>query len=193
MSKVRPILMDFPETIETQRLILRGLKHGEGAMMNAAIVESLPELNRWAGWVHPVPTPEDSEEFVRTSIANWLLRKLTTFAIFTKDNGRFIGCTGFHAIDWDLRKFETGYWIRSSETGKGYITEATKAVTRFAFEHFKARRLEIRCDAENLKSKAIPERLGFKLEGRFAACNKRFDDNSLGEQLVYARTNIEGL
>jgi RimJ/RimL family protein N-acetyltransferase len=193
MIKIRPILIDFPETIESQRLIIRGLKHGEGAMMNAAIVESLPELNRWVGWVHPVPTPEDSEEFVRTAISNWLLRKLTTLAIFTKDSGRFVGCTGFHAIDWDIGKFETGYWVRSSEAGKGYITEAMRAATKFAFEHLKARRLEIRCDAENLKSKAIPERLGFKLEGRFAEFNKRFDDNSLGEQLVYARTHIEGL
>jgi RimJ/RimL family protein N-acetyltransferase len=62
-------------------------------------------------------------------------------------------------------KFEIGYWCRKGFTGRGYITEAVRGLTVFAFEILKANRVEIRCDQRNVRSRKVAERLGFKLEG----------------------------
>lgn len=193
MTEPRPLLLNLPEVIETKRLTIEVPRVGDGIAMNAGILASLPELNRWCGWVHPVPTIDDSEEFVRRSIGQWYLRTQFSFVIRTKDQRRLVGCTGFHNINWKLGHFETGYWCHTPDSGHGYITEAMREICLFAFQTLNAKRLEIRCDSENIRSRRIPERLGFALEGQFSGVNQRFDDNSMGTQLIYARNNLDGL
>ena len=70
-----------------------------------------------------------------------------------------------HRIDWNVPKFEIGYWLRRSLHGRGLMTEAVIGIKDFAFEHLNARRVEIRCDARNEKSSAVARRAGFDLEG----------------------------
>ena len=45
------------------------------------------------------------------------------------------------------------------------MTEAVKELTDFGLNQLKFKRIEIRCESTNLKSRTIPEKLGFKLEG----------------------------
>jgi ribosomal-protein-serine acetyltransferase len=68
-------------------------------------------------------------------------------------------------LDWEMRSFEIGYWIRASEHGKGYVTDAVKLLTAFAFQELSANRVFIRCSTKNLRSSAIPRGLGFAHEG----------------------------
>jgi RimJ/RimL family protein N-acetyltransferase len=77
--------------------------------------------------------------------------------IFDKETEQFIGLSGLYKPDWEIRKFEIGYWIDTRMSGKGYMTDAVQGITNFAFTELKARRVEIRCDTLNYKSKAIPE------------------------------------
>jgi RimJ/RimL family protein N-acetyltransferase len=58
-----------------------------------------------------------------------------------------------------------GYWIRPDAAGQGHVTEAVRLLSVLAFGPLDARRVEIRCDALNLKSRAVAERCGFTLEG----------------------------
>jgi RimJ/RimL family protein N-acetyltransferase len=67
--------------------------------------------------------------------------------------------------DWEVPKFEIGYWARTSQTGHGYITEAVNGVVRLAIDTLGANRLEIRCDTKNDRSAAVAKRVGFVLEG----------------------------
>jgi len=193
LKELKPILMDLPDTIETDRLVIKIPQVDDGKAVNAAILASLTELRRWVGWVHPVPTVADSEEFVRRSIGQWHLRTQFSFLVRVKGSSDVIGATGFHNIDWKMGRFETGYWCRTDHSGKGFTTEATRAMTKYAFEYLNAKRLEIRCDEENIRSRKIPERLGYRLEAKFEHYNQRFDDNSLGTQLVFARNGLDGL
>ena len=193
MTEPRPMLMNLPDVIETDRLVIQIPKVGDGKAVNLAIQASLPELRRWVGWVHPVPSVDDSEEFVRRSIGQWYLRSQFSFLVRTKASLEVIGATGFHAIDWKLGRFETGYWCHTAHSGKGYTTEATRAMTKYAFDHLNATRLEIRCDAENVRSRKIPERLSYTLEAQLKHYNRRFDDNSFGTQLIYARSDANGI
>ncbi|HUB27599.1 MAG TPA: GNAT family protein, partial [Tepidisphaeraceae bacterium] len=60
---------------------------------------------------------------------------------------------------------EIGYWIRTSLAGGGYASEAVAALTRLAFDSFKAARVEIQTDELNTRSRRVAERAGFVLEG----------------------------
>ncbi len=105
--------------------------------------------------------------------------------LFDRATGKLVGSSGLHRINWDIPRFEVGYWVRKSFAGQGYITEATNAVTRFAFQQLKAKRVEIRCDALNERSAAVPKRLGFDLDAYL-----RLSDTHAGEArdtLIFSR------
>jgi len=78
---------------------------------------------------------------------------------------RYLGGTGLHVHDWDIAYFEIGYWIRASAQGHGYVTEAVRLLTDYVFDTLKASRVEIRCDELNVRSAAVPRRLGYVEEG----------------------------
>ena len=64
-----------------------------------------------------------------------------------------------------MRRFEIGYWVRKSAQGQGYVSEVVAALARMAFEELQARRVEIRMDVNNARSRVVAERCGFELEG----------------------------
>ncbi len=161
---MNPILLDFPHEFETERLLIRCPLPGDGPMVNEAIVESQEELKEWMPFAVTVPSLDASEENVRRAHANFLLREDLRLHMFLKSSGRFVGSTGLHRINWHVGRFEIGYWIRTSEAGQGLVTEAVHGIVQWASDHLNARRIEIRCDARNLRSRKIAERAGFYLE-----------------------------
>jgi RimJ/RimL family protein N-acetyltransferase len=161
---MNPILMDIPEVIESERLILRCPRAGDGSVLFESAEASRAELNPWMPWSEK-QTLEEAELFARRAHAEFILRESLGFIIFRKSDGAHVGNTGLHRFDWDVPRFEIGYWCRTSMTGNGYISEATTALERFAFDILKAKRVEIHVDDRNDKSWRIPERLGYTLEG----------------------------
>lgn len=131
-------------------------------------------------------TLEEAEVNVREAHVEFLRRTDLRLHIFHRDTGAFIGSTGLHRIDWEVPKFEIGYWIDNNHSGKGYMSEAVKGVTDFAFQELKANRVEIRCDIKNTKSRAIPERLGYKLESVHYNDSIAVDCNELRDTCIYA-------
>lgn len=166
---LKPLLVDVPERIETDRLILRCPQPGDGATVNAAICDSLDDLRPYMPWAQTAPTLDESEALARRDQAKFRLRTDLVMLIFERNadglEGRLLGSSGMHRIDWDARKFEIGYWLRNGEQGRGFVTETVAALTRMAFDRLHARRVEIRMDASNERSWRVAERAGFTLEG----------------------------
>ncbi len=160
-----PLLLDFPESFESDRLTIRAPRVGDGAEINAAVRETFDDLKIWMPWAQQMPTLEESEAFVRRAQCQFLGREDLTLLLFLKGTNTLVGGSGLHQINWDIPKFEIGYWCRKRFQGQGYITESTEAITTFAFETLGAKRVGIRCDSKNIRSRRIPDRLGFKLEG----------------------------
>jgi RimJ/RimL family protein N-acetyltransferase len=150
--------------ITTARLLMRPPQADSGKACNEAIQESFDELHQWMPWAKTRPTIDETEEFARQASADWILRKELVLWIYDKQTGEFLGGTGFHHIDWNIPRFEIGYWLRSGKTGQGIMTEAIHALTQYAFETLKAKRVEIRCDEDNLKSRKVAKRCGYELE-----------------------------
>ena len=81
-----------------------------------------------------------------------------TYLLFARD--RPIGKIW---IDIDGPKAEMGWWLRAGATGRGYATEAVRALSELAFD-FGVERLEVHTDPDNAPSRALAERAGFVLE-----------------------------
>jgi RimJ/RimL family protein N-acetyltransferase len=163
------LLEDVPEYLETERLILRAARGSDAAALNAAVCESLDHLRRYMPWAQTAPSLAQSNADCRRMQAKFLLREDLTLFTFERradgGEGDFVGGTGLHRIDWNVRRFELGYWCRTSRQGRGYVTEAAQALTRFAFEALRARRVEVRMDDTNERSWRVAQRAGFALEG----------------------------
>jgi RimJ/RimL family protein N-acetyltransferase len=158
-------LTDFPESFETERLLIRCPLPGDGAEVYAAVSESLDELRPWMPWARERLTADVEEENMRQARAAFLERRDLMLLLFLKGTGTLVGGSGLHRIDWAVPKFEIGYWSRTRFAGQGYITEAVRGITVFALDHLGARRVEIRCDSLNHRSARVAERCGFRLEG----------------------------
>lgn len=164
-----PVLIDVPERIEGERVVLLAPRPGLGAEMAVVVAQSLSHLRPWMPWAQEPPTAESAETVIRKMQADFIARNDLTFQIFARKPdggaGRLLGGTGLHRMDWAARKFEIGYWIRPEAAGQGLVTECVELLARMAFETLKANRLEIRADARNHRSRAVAERCGFVLEG----------------------------
>jgi RimJ/RimL family protein N-acetyltransferase len=164
-----PLLMDIPERLDGERTLLLAPRAGLGAEMAVVITQSLSHLRPWMPWAQEAPSAESSELVMRRMQADFITRRDLCFQIYARradgSPGRLLGGTGLHRIDWIVRRFEIGYWIRPEAAGQGHVSEAVRLLTGLAFGCLDARRVEIRMDARNLKSRAVAERCGFELEG----------------------------
>ncbi|MEO7336946.1 MAG: GNAT family protein [Caldimonas sp.] len=184
------VMIDVPERIESDRLVLRCPRAGDGAALNAAVCASLDVLRPWVTWSKHEPSIDDSEAYCRRQHGRYLLREDLTLLLYEKGSegpeGPVLGAAGLHRIDWTLRTFEIGYWRRTGLDDLGIVTEAVRAISRMAFDDLQARRVEIRMDDTNERSWKVAERAGFTLEGVL-----RLDSNNpAGEARstrVYAR------
>ena len=116
--------------------------------------------------------------------AGWLLREVLGFTIRHGENGHYLGSVELHSIAWDQRYFALGYWLRSGAERRGYMSEAVRLLTDYAFEALGANKVALRCDARNTRSAAVAERLGFVREARLRgeAVTK---DRTVADELQY--------
>jgi RimJ/RimL family protein N-acetyltransferase len=159
---------------------------GDGAELQAAVAETLDDLRPWMVWADHVPTVEEEEELVRAGRVRFLERTDLWLLLFLKGTNTMVGGSGLHRMDWDVPRFEIGYWVRKQFAGKGYITEAVIGISRFAFEVLGARRVEIHCDSSNERSRRVAERAGFELEATLKK-HALTPDGQLRDTLIYAR------
>ena len=184
--------MKLPEVLGTARLLLKPPRLEDAAIINAAVLESFVELNAWMDWAERRPSLDDSEVFCREAARQRAEGSACPLLMWSADERTLLGATGFARIDWAVPSFEIGYWCRTPEVGRGYVTEATLALTRWAFESGGARRVEVRMDTLNSRSAAVPERLGFELEGVLKN-HVRDHLGRLSTTRIYALTSLHGL
>ncbi|MEK8130433.1 GNAT family N-acetyltransferase [Paenibacillus filicis] len=185
-SDVNPLLLDFLESFESDRLLIRAPLWGDGAIVNEAVHETIEELRPWMPWAQSLPSLDASEEDIRKARLSFLNRSDLRLLLLSKDTGALIGCSGLHRIDWDIRKFEIGYWLRTTCVGQGYMTEAVGAIEQFAIRELGANRIEIRCDSRNRRSANVAERAGFTHEATLRSDSIAVD-GTLRDTLIYAK------
>jgi RimJ/RimL family protein N-acetyltransferase len=135
-------------------------------------------LEPFLPWLPLIRTLADEKAYVRKRMRSWRDGAQFNYVISLRDSSEFLGCIDAHNIHWDFRRAEIGYWIARAHEGKGYVTEAVGGLERNLFQAG-FHRIMIICDTRNKRSSAIPQRLGYTLEGLFRdhmACNGRLGD-----------------
>lgn len=185
MGEPRPILIDLPEQIVGDRIVLRPWHDGDAAAFYALVDRSREHIKRWLPWPDGYQSIDDASAFVRRMAARWALREDLAMGMFD-DAGTLLGSVGLHPGDWKVPSFEIGYWIGAPYEGQGYVTEAVRLVTQLAFERLGANRVVIRCDAENQRSANVALRCGYVLEGTRRS-DYRAPDGALRSTMVFSR------
>ncbi len=160
----KPLLIDLPLPIETERLMLREPRFGDGQALNEAKLETWDRLHQWMPWAKEKTSVEEDEIFMREAHIKFLERRDLMMLVFAKETGQFVGGTGLHRFDWKTRHVEIGYWFRQSAHGQGYATESTKALIRYAFDVLKANKVVIAHAEGNDASRRVIEKCGFAHE-----------------------------
>ncbi|MBV1774448.1 GNAT family N-acetyltransferase [Burkholderiaceae bacterium DAT-1] len=187
-----PVLIALPDSIRTTRLILRPPQAGDGQHVFSAVIGSLNELLAFPAsmrWLSATPTLDAMERWCRLGQANSMLRKDLPWLAFRQDTGLLVGVAELHHPDWQFRTFETGWWGRTSECGRGLMSEATRALHDFAFSELQANRIFALVDTENQASIRLAHRIGMIEEGimRHERCDA---DGTPRHMHLFARTRV---
>jgi ribosomal-protein-serine acetyltransferase len=141
---------------------LRLWEEADAAELYRVVDANRAYLARWMPWAAK-ETQEDALGFIRMSRRQLADNQGLQLAI--AEDGAIVGGLGYHRLDWENRATSIGYWIAERFQGNGTVTRATAVLVGHAFSNWKLNRVEIRAGVDNARSRAIPERLGFKQEG----------------------------
>jgi ribosomal-protein-serine acetyltransferase len=152
---VSPLPVDLGEGAELRRLTLDDLD-----AVWALVDAERARLRPWLPWVDGTTSIDDQRRWLEGVIATE--RSLDGCGIFV--DGAYAGGAG---LTWDQFGVvgEIGYWIGSAHEGRGLVSRATRALIEIGFGELGLHRITIQAAVDNIRSRAIPERLGFTQEG----------------------------
>lgn len=148
--------------IHTTRTVLRCWQPGDASLLKAAIDASLEHLRPWMPWAHYEPEALQTKiERLRRFRGEFDLGYDFVYGVFNLQETQVLGSTGLHKRLGEGAR-EIGYWIHKDYINLGLATEIAAALTKVAFTIDQMARVEIHCDQKNVRSAAIPRKLGFR-------------------------------
>jgi ribosomal-protein-serine acetyltransferase len=189
-----PMLGPFfaPERCATDRFVIRRYAPGDGAKHHEAVDSSFEHLKRFLPWAQSRTTAAESESLVRGLCAAYLNNENFSLGIFSPDQDRLLGGTGFHpgSMNISQRTAEIGMWIRQSEAGSGLGTHALRQMLAWGFSDWPWLRLAWQTSNANTPSQRVACKVGMPREAVLR--HERYDpDGSRRDTFVYALTRDE--
>jgi len=183
------------EKIETPRMILRPVQLGDEIVLNNAVNNSLPLLQKWQPWAKD-PSIEATREFIQHGVFAWESNEVANFpmVIIHKSDQKIIAASGYNDRSNPGKGiYEIGYWLDIDYQGQGLVTEYVNALTRYALQELNAKKVLIRMQIENEKSIAVAKRLNYILKGTKDRDLLDCVDHQKAQDYVYACYEIEPL
>lgn len=160
--------------VVTPRLVIRCWNPADAGLLKAAVDVSIEHLRPWMPWAANEPTDLEAKiALLRRWRGQFDLGQDFTYGIFDRQETEALGSTGLHTRHRSDGR-EIGYWVRADRLNQGIATETAAALTRVAFEIDRLDWVEIRCDVANVRSAAVPRKLGFTHEATLR--RRRFGD-----------------
>ncbi len=155
-------MMEFLE-LQTERLSLRKIQQSD----NAFVLKGLrnDELTKFMLIrYYSLEEVQEQMDFYANHYNNktgyyWLME--------LKETHEPIGIIGYHAVSWEHKKAELGFWLLPEFWKKGYVTEAALSTLHFVFDTLQLNRIEATVETENTASINAVQKLGFMHEGTF--------------------------
>jgi len=142
---------------------LRLLEERHAEELFTLIERNHERLLRWVPWLNNTDSLEHTRDFIKRRLQRFADHN--GFAAGIWYQGALAGEIAFDYIDWSNQTTEIGYWLADEVEGKGLVTKACRVLIAYAFADLELNRVQIRCATENIRSRAVPERLGFTQEG----------------------------
>ena len=174
--------------LETARLRLRPFSPGDLEELHA--FHSLPEVARFLYW--EARDLEQVRAVLDTKVRQGVLEdqgQVLTLAVVWPEAGAVVGEVSLHWLSRRHRQGELGFVFHPGYQGRGLATEAAEAVLGLGFDGLGLHRMIGRCDAMNVASARVLERLGMRREAHFVQ-NELFK-GAWGDELVYAMLEDE--
>jgi RimJ/RimL family protein N-acetyltransferase len=152
-----------PPEIMSDRLVLRAL-----TLADASDVARLAGRREIADTTISIPHPyseQQARDWIEAHTGPPSADKVTVFAITLKTDGRLIGTMGLREIDREHSQAEMGFWIGTEWWGRGYATEAARAVLGYAFEELGLNRVYAHHMVRNPASGRVLKKVGMTAEG----------------------------
>ena len=150
-----------PEEIEAGPVVLRRWLATDLGGLAEEVERSRAHLAEWQPWA----AAADREAlFGFLAYSEWSWNARTDFGFGLREpDGRIVGGAGLHARVGP-NALEIGYWVAAERINRGYATAAARALMAAGFALPGVERVEIHCDEANVRSAAVPRKLGFQLD-----------------------------
>jgi RimJ/RimL family protein N-acetyltransferase len=152
------------ETLSAENVVLRQFASHDIEQFVGAIRESANSVGKWLPWWKTDYSEDEARSWFQACDEAIAARSGFDIGIFHKDCELLIGSVAINRIDATNRIGSIGYWVRESQQGKGYCSEAVSRIKLFGFDELALARLEIVVLAENSASRQVAEKCGATLE-----------------------------
>lgn len=145
------------------KIILQRPSLSDAKNVFALLDSNREHLGRWLPWVYAMHTVEDERRWLEDRLQPGSEGREYPFLIMYQN--ALVGVIGLRGLDSLNKACEIGYWLAEDSQGHGIVTRACQALVSYAFTSRSMNRIQVRAHTDNARSRAIPERLGFVLEG----------------------------
>lgn len=146
-------------------ILLRPFSAEDVVPVHEAIIESFDELSPWMRWCNKDYSIDDTSAFIMSRDEAWKNDLEYSFAVVDHKTGIFRASVGLNFVNRTYQMANLGYWVRTSATGQGIASCATRLLAKYSFEQLRLQRIEIVVAIENLPSQRVAEKAGAIREG----------------------------
>jgi aminoglycoside 6'-N-acetyltransferase len=169
------------EPLVTERLVLRRSVPEDAEQISA--YRSDPDVQRYQGWGR-TDAEKIGQEIREMSGRTPGSPGWVQFSVEERDTGTLVGDVGMAPADGEPGVIKIGYTIAPTSQGKGYATEAVRALVDYAFRLVGARVVRAYASANNIPSIHVAENVGMRLV-------ERIERSSGGTTFFVVRYEIE--
>lgn len=131
----------------------------------AAILESQAETAVWLADVSRVASVAEIEDYIVHATEEWTNESNYNFAIVDALDTTFLGSCGLTQVNRRHLFANLYYWVRTSQTGRGIASRATRLAARFGCESLGLQRIEVVVEVDNIASLRSAAKAGAVQEG----------------------------
>jgi ribosomal-protein-serine acetyltransferase len=172
VTKEPRVIEEYPDEVPTggqllllvdDHVVLRQLVPEDARALFRLVDGDRQRLRRTLPWVDGTRGVDDTIAFLRTSVEEAEDGEGWQLGIFV--DGELCGVVGHHSLSWLHARVNLGYWLAAEHEGRGLMTRACTTVIDHAFSQLSMQRVEICAAIDNVRSRAVAERLGLVQEG----------------------------
>jgi RimJ/RimL family protein N-acetyltransferase len=157
---------------ETPRLILRDIELCDAKHLLEMDLDN--RVTKYTGQ-NPISTIDEANEVVQFILNQYAENGVGRWAVIDKETDSFLGWTGlkFHKEmeNNHIHFYDLGYRFKHEHWNKGFATEASLACLKIGFEQLKLQEIIAMIHPNNLASKKVAEKCGFKFVETFQSEN----------------------